>query len=54
MPVQRQAKVTNVNIKDLPVSLWAQVKVLAIQRRVTVKAIVVKALREYLELREKP
>ena len=52
--MQRQAKVTNVNIKDLPVSIWSRVKVLAIQRRVPVRAIVVKALREYLELREKP
>ena len=50
--MNRTKATTNVNIKDLPVSLWAQVKVLAIQRRVTVKSIVVRALTDYLE-REK-
>ena len=50
--MNRTKATTNVNIKDLPVSMWSRVKVLAIQRRVTVKSIVVRALTDYLE-REK-
>ena len=38
----------SVNIKGIPATMWARVKVLAIQRRVTVKSIVVRALTDYL------